>query len=100
MSNWLPDLAGRAGPIYRRVVEALEDDVRAGRLAPGTRLPTHRDLAWRLKVTVGTVARAYAEAERLGLLAGEVGRGTFVRAPGTEPSLADMLSAKARTARR
>lgn len=95
MSNWLPDLAGRAGPIYRRVVDALENDVKAGRLAPGTRLPTHRDLAWRLKVTVGTVARAYAEAERLGLLAGEVGRGTFVRAPGAEPSLAEMLSAKA-----
>ena len=47
----------------------------------GTRLPTHRDLAWRLRVTVGTVSRAYAEAERRGLIGGEVGRGTFVREP-------------------
>src|SRR5690606_30412791 len=55
-------------------------DVYAGRLAVGERLPTHRDLAWRLKVTVGTVSRAYAEAERRGLVSGEVGRGSFVRA--------------------
>jgi len=53
----------------------------AGRLPPGTRLPTHRDLAWRLKVTVGTITRAYQEAERQGLIGGEVGRGTFVRDP-------------------
>ena len=37
-------------------------------------------LAWRLGVTVGTVSRAYAEAERRGLVVGEVGRGSFVRA--------------------
>jgi DNA-binding transcriptional MocR family regulator len=53
--------------------------VRRGVLPAGTRLPTHRELAWRLKVTVGTVSRAYAEAERRGLIAGEVGRGTYVR---------------------
>ena len=58
---------------------ALSDDIAGGRLKAGDRLPTHRDLAWRLGVTVGTVSRAYAEAERLGLVAGEVGRGTFVR---------------------
>ncbi len=50
----------------------------------GERLPTHRDLAWKLGVTVGTVTRAYAEAERRGLVAGEVGRGTFVREHGSE----------------
>ena len=45
------------------------------------RLPTHRDLAYRLGVTVGTISRAYSEAERRGLIGGEVGRGTFVRQP-------------------
>ena len=50
-----------------------------GRLQGGERLPTHRDLAHHLKVTVGTVTRAYAEAERRGLVVGEVGRGTYVR---------------------
>jgi DNA-binding transcriptional MocR family regulator len=82
MTNWHPELDRYRGPRYRAIAEALATDVREGRLPVGTRLPTHRDLAWRLKVTVGTVSRAYAEAERRGLISGEVGRGTYVRAPG------------------
>src|SRR5215467_5935660 len=81
MTSWVPDLTPYNGPRYRALAEALAADVREGRLAAGARLPTHRDLAWRLGVTVGTVSRAYAEAERRGLIAGEVGRGTFVRSP-------------------
>lgn len=94
MSTWLPDLSGRTGPRYQAIVDAIASDIRAGRLTAGTRLPPHRDLAWRLKVTVGTIARAYAEAERQGLVSGEVGRGTFVKDPGTEPTLGDLLSAQ------
>lgn len=78
MTNWTPELEGRAGPRYRAIADALADDVAAGRLAAGARLPTHRDLAYRLGVTVGTITRAYAEAEKRGLIGGEVGRGTFV----------------------
>ena len=48
-------------------------------LAEGAELPTHRELAGRLGVTVGTVTRGYAEAERRGLTVAEVGRGTYVR---------------------
>ena len=81
MTNWLPDLSRHNGPRYRAIAEALAEDVRGGRLAAGTRLPTHRDLAWKLRLTIGTVSRAYAEAERRGLIAGEVGRGTYVRHP-------------------
>ena len=83
MTIWQPDPDRFTGPRYRAIAEALACDVREGRLKPGDRLPTHRDLAWHLKVTVGTVSRAYAEAERRGLIAGEVGRGTFIR--GSEP---------------
>lgn len=82
---WLPCLDGRAGPRYRAITEALAEDVAAGRLPEGERLPTHRDLANRLRVTVGTVSRAYSEAARLGLIGGEVGRGTFVRPRGEMP---------------
>ena len=46
---------------------------------PGGRLPTQRVLARQLGVTLTTVTRAYVEAQRRGLLNGEVGRGTFVR---------------------
>lgn len=74
------DLAGRSGPKYRAIADALADAIADGSLAPGDRLPTQRDLAWKLGVTVGTVSRAYAEIERRGLLSGEIGRGTFVRA--------------------
>lgn len=78
-TKWVPNLDDRGGALYRTIAEALADDVAAGRLAPGTKLPTHRALAERLGVTVGTVTRAYAEAERRGLVEATVGRGTFVR---------------------
>ncbi|MEO3428893.1 PLP-dependent aminotransferase family protein [Pelagibius sp. CAU 1746] len=70
-----------AGPRYLAIADALARDITAGKLKTGDRLPTHRDLAWHLGVTVGTVSRAYAEAERRGLTSGEVGRGTFVNVP-------------------
>ena len=66
---------------YGAIVQALRRDILAGKLQPGERLPTHRELADSLGVAVGTVTRAYAEAERQGLVQGEIGRGTFVRGP-------------------
>jgi DNA-binding transcriptional MocR family regulator len=81
MTNWLPDIFATQGPRYLAIAAVIEADRAAGRLEAGERLPTHRELAWRLGVTVGTVTRAYAEAQRRGLIAGEVGRGTFVRGP-------------------
>lgn len=79
MTRWMPELRGRNGPLYRAIADALSEDIDAGRLAPGTRLPTHRELAEQVGVTVGTVTRAYAEAMKRGLVSGEVGRGTYVR---------------------
>jgi DNA-binding transcriptional MocR family regulator len=80
MTIWQPNLAQKSGPRYLAIADALSDDLESGRLGEGDQLPTHRDLAYRLGVTVGTITRAYAEAERRGLVRGEVGRGTFVRA--------------------
>lgn len=79
MTTWTPDISQRSGPRYIAIAEAIADAVASGDLAPGARMPTHRDLATRLEVTVGTVTRAYAEAIRRDLITGEVGRGTFVR---------------------
>ncbi len=79
MTIWTPDLRQRRGPRYRAIAEAVADDIARGALREGARLPTHRDLAAALGVTVGTVSRGYAEAQRRGLVTGEVGRGTFVR---------------------
>lgn len=77
---WLPDLGRFDGPKYLALTHALRDAVRAGELAKGDRLPPVRDLAWRLGMTPGTVARAYQIVTQEGLLEAAVGRGTFVAA--------------------
>lgn len=79
MTAWQPDLSDAAGPKYRVIADTIAADIVNGRLKAGDRLPPQRDLAWKLGVTVGTVSRAYQEAERRGLVGGEVGRGTYVR---------------------
>lgn len=82
MDGWAPDLGQETGSLCERLVAALERDVRSGRLAPDVRLPTHRELALRLGLAVGTVTKAYAEGERRGLLTARVGRGSFVASRG------------------
>ncbi|MEM8932672.1 MAG: PLP-dependent aminotransferase family protein [Acidobacteriota bacterium] len=76
-SLWSPTLTVDK-PGYRELVQAIETDIRAGRLLPGARLPPHRELSTALGISRGTVARAYDEAQRLGLLSSGIGRGTFV----------------------
>jgi DNA-binding transcriptional MocR family regulator len=75
---WTPTLPPGL-PLYLGLADAIAGDVGAEILPPGARLPTQRDLAARLRLAVSTVTRAYAEAERRGLISSEVGRGTFVR---------------------
>ncbi|WP_373503555.1 PLP-dependent aminotransferase family protein [Aestuariivirga sp.] len=83
MTIWLPQLR-RQRPLYLEIADAIRQDLSVGTLKPGDRLPPQRDLAFRLGVTTGTVTRAYAEAEKMGLLVGEVGRGSFLKAPGPQ----------------
>jgi DNA-binding transcriptional MocR family regulator len=83
MTIWLPQLR-RERPLYLEIADAIRQDLLRGLLKPGERLPPQRDLAFRLGVTTGTVTRAYAEAEKIGLLSGEVGRGSYLRAPGAQ----------------
>jgi DNA-binding transcriptional MocR family regulator len=80
MTIWQPDL-DRSKPLYLAIADSLSQDVAAGVLPEGTRLPPQRDLAWKLGVTLGTITRAYKEAENRGLLSGEVGRGSYVKRP-------------------
>ncbi len=82
---WKPDIKSNGDPPYLALVEELNADIAEGRLSEGERLPTHRELADGLGLAVGTVTRAYKEAERRGLIRGEIGRGTFVRGPDRDP---------------
>jgi len=64
--------------IYKQIADHLSVQIDEGLLKPNEKLPTHRALADKLKVTVGTITRAYAEAERRGLVEARVGAGTYV----------------------
>jgi DNA-binding transcriptional MocR family regulator len=64
---------------FKNVVDTMARDIRDGTLAPGTRLPTHRELATREGLALVTASRVYAELAAMGLVTGETGRGTFVR---------------------
>jgi DNA-binding transcriptional MocR family regulator len=91
---WSPDLKAFSGPRYLAIVSAIAEDVERGTLKAGDQMPTHRDLAGVLGVTTGTITRAYAEAAKRGLLVGETGRGTFVRASLHEDSFTAPLSSE------
>jgi DNA-binding transcriptional MocR family regulator len=79
MADWTPDLATSDKPHYLAIADAIADDIGAGRLAAGDRLPPQRKLAKRLDVDFTTVARGYVEAQKRGLIESKVGQGTFVR---------------------
>ena len=78
MTIWVPQLPA-TGVRYRALADAIGDAIASGELDEGMRLPPQRRLADTLSVTVGTVTRAYAEAERRGLVKARVGSGTYVR---------------------
>ena len=69
----------KGGLRYRTIAEAIRDAIQAGDLQPGELLPTHRAMAERLGVTVGTISRAYSVAADWGLVSARVGSGTVVR---------------------
>ncbi|WP_248744992.1 PLP-dependent aminotransferase family protein [Pseudomonas sp. MWU12-2037] len=64
---------------YKSLVDVFAADIRSGRLPPGARLPTHRQLAATHGLALVTASRVYGELEAMGLVSGETGRGTFVR---------------------
>jgi GntR family transcriptional regulator len=65
-------------PIYRQIIQQIEYAVLSGRMKPGDRLPTIRSLAVELKTNPNTIARAYGELEIRGILATQVGSGTYI----------------------
>ena len=65
-------------PIYVQIMDEISRRVALGDWAPGFRLPSIRELAAELNVSVITVKRAYLELERAGVIVTQQGRGSFV----------------------
>ena len=68
-------------PIYRQLIEQVREAVARGRIQPGDRLPSVRQLSKELVVNPNTIARAYTELEREGVLNTRPGLGVFVAPP-------------------
>lgn len=80
---------------YQDLADEFAERIAAGSLRPGERLPTQRAYARRRGIAPSTATRVYRELVRRGLVAGEVGRGTFVRAAPAAggPALAEPAAA-------
>jgi len=71
-------------PIYQQLIDQVKLALASGRLRPGDRLPSIRDVAIDLRVNRNTVARVYAELEREGLIYTRAGQGCFASDRGGE----------------
>ncbi len=65
-------------PFYRQLEDQLAGLIRSRQLAPGSKLPSYRELAPQLLVSLITVRRAYGDLEAAGLIVCRQGQGTFV----------------------
>jgi GntR family transcriptional regulator len=73
--------------IFEQVVRRVREDIAAGKLKPGDRLPAVRDLAMLLLINPNTVQKAYGELAAQGLIYSRRGRGMFVAE--VRPTLSD-----------
>jgi DNA-binding transcriptional MocR family regulator len=83
-SSWVGNFVLHGGPRYLQIADFIERGLDDGRLKPGDRLPSQRQLAAMLQVDLTTVTRAYDEAKRRNLLEGNGARGTYATAPKVE----------------
>lgn len=76
--EWAQGISFDQGPKYQVLRDAIVRAIETQALSVGEKLPPVRDLAWKVGVTPGTVARAYTILTDEGRLEAAVGRGTFV----------------------
>lgn len=81
------------GALYQQIVDRIKREIAEDRLKPGTALPSFRQFAEDLLVSVITVKRAYEELEREGIIYRRQGLGTFVAARGDDRSREAKLAA-------
>ena len=71
-------VTGNSTPLYRQIIEQVRMAVATGALAPGEQLPSVRAVAERLVINPNTVARAYADLTRDGVIESQPGKGLYV----------------------
>jgi DNA-binding transcriptional MocR family regulator len=76
--SWHPDKALLKSPIYKSLVDLLQEDILSNQLTQDTKLPSQRELADYLDINFTTVGQAYQYAIKKGLLYTNVGSGTYV----------------------
>jgi len=77
---------GEKNPLFRQLFDRLREMIESGSLRRGDRLPATRELAGQLGLNRTTVSAAYALLESEGLIAGHVGRGSFVTGRAKSPA--------------
>jgi len=85
-------------PIYQQIVEQVKRLIAGGRLQPGSDIPPIRVLAEQLRINPNTVARAYLELQREGVIVTRQGSGTVVAESKPTMSRKEKLKILARTA--
>lgn len=76
-------------PIYIQIEDSIHSLIAAGQMHPGEQLPTIRELAADIRVNLNTVARAYFELDREGVISTQRGKGTFVSGIPDEKQIAE-----------
>ena len=71
-------------PIYQQIAEQMKTDILSGKLAQGAYLPSIRELAKDLKISVITTMKAYEQLESEGLVTAVQGKGFYVNAQDSE----------------
>ena len=90
LGDWVRVDPQAAKPLFDQFGRRSSTVIRDGKLPPGTRLPTVRELAGQLGLAVNTVARAYRELEAAGILETRGRFGTFVaRVDPADAAMAD-----------
>jgi DNA-binding transcriptional MocR family regulator len=75
---WMAEISQLGGPRYLAIAQGVRKALVSGALKPGERLPPQRLFARLLGLNLGTVTRAFDELHNMGLIKGEVGRGTYL----------------------
>ena len=93
--GWLTALAVHRGsflPLHRQIHDLVRQEIDAGRLAPGSRLPSESALAEQWGVSLAPVRQALMHLAAEGYLDRGRGRGTFVRQPKFEEKISTLSS--------